>query len=92
MFLNLNDVNSIIDWWQVFPERHSSYLEYKLRVSPEFAPAIREAQRHIAGSAELSALLSASVNASRAREALEAERKGRLSSLELRHRELALAA
>lgn len=61
MNLNLNDPDSIVAWWQVLPERHSAFLDYKLRASPEFAPAIREAQRRIASDYVLGALVSASV-------------------------------
>lgn len=88
MFLDLKDADSIIDWWRVFPERHDSYLEYKLKSSPEFAPAIREAQRRIAGSAELSGLLARAVNARRELQA----RESNLSSRELRYQEFAQAA
>jgi len=54
MLLDLNDADSILKWWRVWPERHDSYLEYSLKTSPEFAPAIREAQRRIAAIPELS--------------------------------------
>ncbi len=56
MLLNLNDPQSIFQWWQVWPERHNSFLEYKLKASPEFGPAIREALRLIAARPELRAL------------------------------------
>ncbi len=88
MFLNLNDASSIVTWWQVHPLRHSSYLQYKLLTSPEFAPAIREAQRRIAGTPELSRLLANAANSHREMEA----RESGLSSRELRYQELAQAA
>ncbi len=56
MQLDLSNVDSIVAWWQVFPERHDSYLDYKLRVSPEFAFSINAARRRIAMSPELRAL------------------------------------
>ena len=56
MLLDLNDPESIFAWWQVWPERHDSYLDYKMKVSPEFAASIRQAQRMIAARPELRAL------------------------------------
>ena len=56
MHLDLNRVDSIVAWWRVWPERHDSYLDYKLHASPEFAHSIRAAQRRIASSPELQAL------------------------------------
>lgn len=61
MFLDLNDPASIVDWWRVWPERHDGFLEQKLRLSPQFRPAIREARRRIAASPELQQLLADSV-------------------------------
>jgi hypothetical protein len=87
MFLDLKDADSIVNWWRVFPERHDSYLEYKLKASPEFAPAIREAQRRIAGTAELGGLL---VRAGNARREMQA-RESSLSSRELRYQEFVQA-
>ena len=92
MNLNLNDVNSIVTWWQVHPERHSSYLEWKLSVSGEFAPAIREAQRRIASTPELRRLLTNAANSRQEHQAREAARDCDVSSRELRYRELAQAA
>ena len=86
MLLNLNDPESILAWWRVLPERHDSYLDYKLKASPEFAPAILEAQRRIAGSPELCALLANAAQRRRQREAAE-----QLSAYELRYREFAAA-
>ena len=56
MLLDLNDPESIFAWWQVWPERHDSYLDYKMKASPEFASSIRQAQRLIAARPELRAL------------------------------------
>lgn len=52
MQLDLNNVDSIVAWWLVFPERHDSYLDYKLRASPEFTSSISAARRRIAASPE----------------------------------------
>lgn len=57
MELKLTDPDSIIAWWQVFPERHDSFLTYKIKASPEFAPAICEARRRIAADPVLGGLL-----------------------------------
>ncbi|MBI3350313.1 MAG: hypothetical protein HY020_24260 [Burkholderiales bacterium] len=92
MYLNLNDADSIVAWWQVMPERHQSYLEYKLHSSPEFAPAILEAKRRISSNPALRGLLSAAVRDRRAWQALSAEHEGFVSSLTLRDRELAAVA
>ncbi|NCT84088.1 MAG: hypothetical protein GXC94_13130 [Comamonadaceae bacterium] len=91
MLLDLNDVESIVRWWSVLPERHDSYLDYKLRVSPEFAPAILEARRRITGSTELQALLARSVKERQQQEAIQSERRSRMSAVELLRRDLAAA-
>ncbi|KQY88282.1 hypothetical protein [Pelomonas sp. Root1444] len=91
MLLNLNEPESIVAWWKVFPERHDGFLNYKLSVSPEFAPAIREAQRRIAASSELRDLQAESVRQRRQHEALWAERDDRLTARQLHQRELATA-
>jgi len=91
MQLNLNDPTSIVQWWRVFPERHSNYLEVKLRLSPDFAPSIREAQRQIAASEELQALLTTSVNERRRQEAYQSQRVASMSSVEMLRRELVSA-
>lgn len=91
MLLNLNDPESILAWWCVFPERHGGFLEHKLRLSPEFAPAIREAQRRIASSEELQGMLVRSVAQRRVHEASQAERASRMSSVEMLRRELTTA-
>lgn len=89
MLLNLNDPLSIVAWWRVYPERHSGFLEQKLRLSPEFGPVIREAQRRIAASPELQALLADSVAQRRLIESRQSERTARMSSVEMLRRELA---
>jgi hypothetical protein len=92
MLLNLNDPDSILAWWTVLPDRHDAYLSHKARVSPEFAPAINEARRRIAAHPELTRTLELS-NARRLQhEAAMASRNDSLSSLQLRHQELATAA
>ena len=91
MLLNLNDPESILDWWKVFPDRHASFLDYKLKSSPEFAPAIREAQRRISNSSELSGLLAEAAQQRRQREDRQAEQDVNVPAHELRHREFAAA-
>lgn len=91
MFLDLNDPESILQWWLVLPERHDGVLEQTLRLSPQFAPAIREAQRRIAGSAELQALLARSVQERQRQDAFQTERRSRMSSVELLRRDMATA-
>lgn len=86
MLLNLNDAESILAWWKVLPERHDAFLDYKLRVSPEFAPAILEAQRQIAEDSELSRLLRESIQRRNA-----IAQQEHLSAHDLRHREFAMA-
>lgn len=56
MQLDLNSVDSIVAWWRVWPERHDSYLDYKLAASPEFAHCILGARRVIDARPELCAL------------------------------------
>ena len=91
MYLNLNDPDSIVAWWQVYPDQHSAFLEYKLKASPNFAPAIWEAQRRIANDEVLSKLLHQSVQRRRHGEALRAECEGNVPAHELRWRELEAA-
>jgi hypothetical protein len=92
MFLDLQDPDSIIQWWKVFPARHDGVLEQTLRLSPQFSPAIKEAQRRIAGSEELQALLARSMGQCRQQEAYQAERTARMSSVEMLRRELVASA
>ena len=89
MLLDLNDPESIVQWWQVWPARHDGYLEYALKNSPQFAPAIREAQRRIATSPELCAELANAAQERRARLAAQAASDAGLSAHELRMAEVA---
>jgi len=91
MQLDLNNVDSILAWWRVFPERHDSYLDYKLRASPEFAPSIWAARRRIASSPELLALRERSIQERHVRQARHAELDSEVSARELRYRELSMA-
>ena len=91
MQLNLNDPSSIVQWWRVCPDRHASYLQVKLKLSPDLAPSIREAQRQIAASEELQALLATSVNVRRRQEAYQSQRVASMSSVEMLRRELVSA-
>lgn len=91
MQLDLNDPYSIVQWWRVCPERHASYLEVKLKLSPEFAPAVREARRQIAASQELQTLLAASVAERRRQEAYQAHRTASMCSVEMVRREVVTA-
>lgn len=90
MQLDLNSVDSILAWWQVWPERHDSYLDYKLSASPEFAPAIYAARRRIAASPELLALRERSVQQGLVQQARFADQQSGMSALELRYREFAM--
>ncbi|MCF8205202.1 MAG: hypothetical protein K9J82_09015 [Methylotenera sp.] len=56
MQLDLSNVDSIVTWWRVWPERHDSYLDYKLAASPEFAHSILSARRLIDARPDLRAL------------------------------------
>ncbi|OYT92266.1 MAG: hypothetical protein CFE43_09280 [Burkholderiales bacterium PBB3] len=89
MIVSLNDPASILNWWKVFPERHDAFLEFKLRASPEFAPAIREAQRRIAASPELRELHLSAARAGRIRSAEEDPEDICRSPYELRRAEVA---
>ncbi len=89
MRLNLNDPESILNWWRVWPQRHNIFLEHALSASPQFAHAIREAQRRIASSAELSGLLSDSLREYRDRMATSASQASSLSTHALRMAEFA---
>jgi len=91
MLLNLNDPDSIVRWWCVLPERHDGVLEQTLRLSPQFAPAIKEAQRRIAGSQDLQAALDRSIKERRRQEAFQAERRSSMSSVEMLRRDLVAA-
>ncbi|CAM4153806.1 hypothetical protein ROSA5918_24550 [Roseateles saccharophilus] len=92
MLLNLNDPESIVAWWTVLPDRHDAYLAHKIRVNPEFAPAINEARRHIAARPELTRMLDQSTARLLRHEAAMVSRSEGLSSLQLRHQELSTAS
>lgn len=48
MQLNMNDPDSIVNWWRVYPERHWAYIEFfASHALPEFRMAIHEAQQRI---------------------------------------------
>jgi hypothetical protein len=89
MLLDLNDAESILTWWRVWPERHDANLEYFLQSSPQFAPAIREAQRRIAASPELNSMLANGVQDRRGCLAAQASNRASLSAYELRMAEFA---
>jgi transketolase len=92
MLLNLNDSTSIVNWWKVWPARHDEHLNSLRATRPQFGVAIRAAQRQIARSAELQALLAKSLQEQREQQKRDAEREGSRSSIELRWQELAMAA
>ena len=89
MLLDLNDADSILRWWRVWPERHDANLEYFLQSSPQCAPAITEAQRRIAASSELSSMLANAAQERRARLAARASDRASLSAYHLRMAEFA---
>lgn len=91
MLLNLSDPESILAWWKVLPDQHSVYLDHKLKVSPQFAPAITAVQRRITAEPQLSALLAQAIQRRRQGEASRAEHEGNVPAHELRWRELAAA-
>ncbi|WP_124448539.1 hypothetical protein [Paucibacter sp. KBW04] len=62
MLINLNDPDSVLRWWRVWPERHHPLLEFWLKTRPEFAPSIREVQRRLSSDPDLVALMLAVVN------------------------------
>lgn len=75
----------------MLPDRHDSYLTYKVTASPEFAPAIREARRRIAADPALAGLSAQATQRTRKHEARQAERREGPSARELLHLELAIA-
>ena len=89
MLLSLNDPESILNWWKVWPQRHDAFLDHALKASPQFAHAIREAQRRIVNSPELSSMLAGSVREHRDRVAASAHQDSNLSAQALRLSELA---
>lgn len=65
MLLNLNDPDSIVNWWLTFPQRHDAYLDYVARHSPQFGPAIRQARQQLQADPKLRALLEHAAEAAR---------------------------
>ncbi len=47
MLLDLNDAESIVSWWAVYPERHGALLADWARRRPEHRAAIAQARRII---------------------------------------------
>lgn len=47
MQLNLEEPESIVQWWRACPERHWLYLEALEAQSPQFRGSIRSARRRI---------------------------------------------
>ncbi|UXH79933.1 hypothetical protein [Roseateles amylovorans] len=47
MLLDLNDAESIVSWWSVYPERHGALLADWARRRPEHRAAIAQARRMI---------------------------------------------
>lgn len=91
MLLNLKDPESIITWWKVLPDQHDVYFAHKIKVSPEFAPAINEAQRRIAGDPQLLELRTHAIQRRRQVDVIQAERDADLPAHVLRRREFAAA-
>lgn len=73
MNLNLNDPDSIIAWWQAFPERHWGYLDV-LAARPQFGAAIRQARLRIRNDPALSVMLARSEASSAAQRLAEQAR------------------
>lgn len=92
MVVDLNDPDSILAWWKIWPARHDGFLDFELKVNPQFASAIREAQRRIAADPELSAMLAAGVRAQRERQEVSQWADASIPALQLKHREFAAAA
>jgi len=91
MLLNLNDVESIVEWWCVFPARHDGVLEQTLLLNPQFSRTIRAAQRRIATSDHHQMLLNRSLAQQDQHMAQQAERRAAMSSVEMLRRDLAMA-
>ncbi|QPF73743.1 hypothetical protein G8A07_12950 [Roseateles sp. DAIF2] len=47
MYLDLQDPDSIVNWWREFPERHWSYLDALDRLTPQFRASIQLARQRI---------------------------------------------
>ncbi|WP_157275650.1 hypothetical protein [Pelomonas sp. Root1444] len=91
MFLDLKDVDSIINWWAVFPARHDGALKQMLILRSQFAATIRAARRTIASREDLQAKLSQSLAQEAQHRAHQEERTSRMSSVEMLRRELVAA-
>jgi hypothetical protein len=70
----------------VLPERHDGVLQQTLLLSPQFAPAIKEAQRRIADSEELQAMLRRSQGLREQQAIYKRDRTSRMSSVEMLRR------
>ncbi|WP_077033188.1 hypothetical protein [Pelomonas sp. KK5] len=92
MVVDLNDPESILRWWKVWPARHDGYLDFEMQTQPQFAPAIREVQRRIASDSALSAMLSAGIREQREQLAQRSRGNAELRAYQIRHREFSLAA
>ncbi|MCH7343173.1 hypothetical protein LZ017_07245 [Pelomonas sp. CA6] len=53
MLLDLNDPNSIVRWWEVYPERHGPLLKDLAALRPQYRHAINAAGQLIEGSPRL---------------------------------------
>ena len=49
MLLDLNDPNSIVRWWEVYPERHGPLLKELAALRPQYRHAINAAGQLIEG-------------------------------------------
>jgi len=92
MVLDLNDPDSILAWWKVWPARHDGFLDFHLNTKPQFAFAIREAQRRIASDPGLGAMLAAGVWELRAQQEVRLRSDADIRAYQLKHREFAAAA
>lgn len=92
MFLDLNDADSIVAWWSIFPARHQAALDQMLASRPQFGQSIRAAQRRIAGSEKLQALLNRSLAQQDEYLAYMSARRAAMSSVELLRGDMAMAA
>jgi len=90
--LNLNDVESIVSWWSVFPARHQLALEQILASRPQFSQAIRAAQLRIASSERMQEQLNRSLALQDQHLFQMAERRAAMSSVEILRRDMAMAA
>lgn len=75
MHLDLNNPDSIIAWWQEFPERHWDYLEV-FATHPQFLAAVHQARQRIRSDPRLNTILAASTGSDSAwRQARDAARQ-----------------